>query len=91
MAYALTNAIVATLEAQAMHPTLELAESGEDADILRFTGTDLYLSVFSDGDVWLSEKMDVGGNVLITEFHIPSVHSIEQMLSEVLPQLAIKP
>lgn len=87
MAYALTNTIVAMLEAQAIHPTLELAESAEDEDILRFMGTDLYLGVFADGDVWLSEKMDVGGNVLIAKFHIPSAHSIEQMLSEVLPQV----
>lgn len=69
MAYDLTLEVIAALLVRGVQPTVEEADSPDEDDILRFAGSETYLSV-SPGGIWWNERMEVGGNVLVSSWEL---------------------
>jgi len=82
VAYNLTQEVVAALLVRGVQPTVEEAEASDEDDILRFAGSETYLSV-SSTEIWWNERMQVGGNVLVSSWALEN-GDIPRFVAEVV-------
>jgi hypothetical protein len=78
--YALTEELVAALQAKGAQPMIE---EGDECEVLRFVDSELYYSV--DGtSVSLNEFAAVGGNVMVSYWGNPRGRSLTDFAAEIV-------